>query len=177
VAPRGVRAPAGRLRPAPASKTAAFASGRDQRKVACSMRTLVLAALVTALVLGACAGSPWSPRTPAPPPTDATTLMLATAQPAEPLGAGVEWGCADALIGDVRVLRDESAVAFEWVSGGQVGLVWPRGFSAWLRDGEAEIIAPDGSRVAREGDVIRERLVGGGSEICGVDGVLYPPAS
>ncbi len=77
----------------------------------------------------------------------------------------------------VRVLRDGSAVAFEWVGGGQVGLVWPRGFSAWLRDGEAEIVAPDGSVIAREGDVIRERLVGVESGICEVDGVLYPPAS
>ena len=141
------------------------------------MRTLVLLALVTALALGACAGSPWSPRTPAPLPTDATTLMLSTEPPAEPLGADVEWGCADALIGDVRVLRDGSAVTFEWVSGGQVGLVWPRGFSAWLRAGNAEIVAPDGSVIAREGDVIRERLVGVESGICEVDGVLYPPAS
>jgi len=103
--------------------------------------------------------------------------MLATAPPAEPLGADVEWGCAEQLIGDVRVLRDGSAVAFEWVSGGHVDLVWPRGFSAWLRDGEAEIVAPDGSVIAREGDVIRERLVGVESGICEVDGVLYPPAS
>ncbi len=68
-------------------------------------------------------------------------------------------------------------MAFEWVGGGPVGLVWPRGFSAWLRDSNAEIVAPDGSLIAREGDVIRERLVGVESGICEVDGVLYPPAS
>ena len=56
-------------------------------------------------------------------------------------------------------------------------MVWPRGFSAWLRDGETEIVAPDGSAIAREGDVISERLVGVESGICQVDGVLYPPAS
>lgn len=110
-------------------------------------------------------------------PSGATPLVLTTAPPAEPLRAGVEWACAGALIGDVRVIRVESAVAFEWVEGGQVDLVWPRGFSAWLRDGETEIAAPDGSVIARDGDVISERLGGVESGICEVDGVLYPPAS
>lgn len=81
------------------------------------------------------------------------------------------------LIGDVRVTLVESAVAFERVEGGGVDLVWPRGFSAWLRDGETEIVAPDGSVIARDGDVISERLIGVESGICHLDGVLYPPAS
>jgi len=113
------------------------------------VRAMVLPSLLAALVLGACAGSPWSPRTPAPLPSEATALTLATAPPAEPLPAGVEWGCPDQLIGDVRVFRVGSAVAFEWVGAGQVDLVWPRGFSARLRDGETEIVAPDGSVIAR----------------------------
>ncbi len=140
-------------------------------------RATVIATLIGALALGACAGPQWSPRTPAPLPSGTMPLLLATAPPAGPLGAGVEWGCADQLLGDVRLIRHESAVAFERVEGGRVDLVWPRGFSAWLRDGETEIVAPDGSVIARDGDVISERLVGVESGICQVDGVLYPPAS
>ena len=141
------------------------------------MRAKAVSALVGAMVLGACAGSAWSPRTPAPVPSGATALALATAPAAEPLPAGVEWACPDALIGDVRVLRDQAAVVFEWTSGSRVDLVWPRGFSAWLRDERAEIIAPDGSIVAREGQIISERLTGTESGICAVDDVLYSPAS
>ncbi len=141
------------------------------------VRAMVLPSLLAALVLGACAGSPWSPRIPAPLPSDATALTLATAPQAAPLPAGVEWGCPDQLIGDVRVFRVGGAVAFEWVGAGQVDLVWPRGFSARLRHGATEIVAPDGSVIAREGDVISERLVGVESGICQVDGVFYQPAS
>ena len=161
----------------PPHSWAVLASGRERRKVARIMRAMLFAALVAALTLAACGGPQWSPRTPAPLPSGATPLLLPTAPPAEPLRAGVEWGCADMLIGDVRVIRVESAVAFERVEGGGVDLVWPRGFSAWLRDGETEIVAPDGSVIARDGDVISERLIGVESGICHLDGVLYPPAS
>ena len=158
-------------------KAITLASGRDRCKVAGMMPAKFVSAFVGAMVLGACAESAWSPRTPAPVPSGATALTLATAPAAEPLPTGVEWACPDALIGDVRVLRNEGAVVFEWTSGGRVDLVWPRGFSAWLRDARAEIIAPDGSIVAREGQVISERLTGTEVGICAVDGVLYPPAS
>lgn len=141
------------------------------------MRLIVLSAFLVAATLTACAGSAWSQRTPAPVPSDATPITLVTAPPTEPLPAGVEWACPDALIGDVRVLRNGGEVVFEWAFGGTVDLVWPRGFSAWVRDGKAEIIAPDGSLVASEGDVISERLTGTESGICAVDDVLYPPAS
>ncbi len=141
------------------------------------MRVVVLSAFLVALFLSACAGAPWSPRTPAPMPSDATALNLPTMPPAEPQPAGVEWTCPGMLIGDVRVLREGDSVAFEWVNGGPVRLVWPRGFTAWLRDHQAEIVAPDSSVIAREGDVIRERLGGLEDGICEVDGVIYPPAS
>lgn len=141
------------------------------------MRSTVFGAFLTAVILAACAGSAWSPRTPAPVPSDAAPITLATAPPAEPLPAGVEWACPGMLLGDVRVLRDGDEVTFEWAFGGAVDLVWPRGFSAWVRDGKAEIIAPDGSLVAREGDVISERLTGIETGICAIDDVLYEPAS
>lgn len=81
------------------------------------------------------------------------------------------------MVDDVRVLRDEGAVVFEWASGAPANLVLPRGFSAWLRNGQAEVVAPDGSVIAREGAVISERLTGTEGGICVVDYVLYPPAS
>jgi len=74
------------------------------------------------------------------------------------------------------MLRDGDAVAFEFLGGQSVHVVWPRGFSARLLDGRAELVAPDGSVVARDGDVL-DRLVGGTDAICEVNGVGYPPAS
>jgi hypothetical protein len=67
-------------------------------------------------------------------------------------------------------------VVFDYLSGGRVDLVWPRGFSAWLLDGRAEIVAPDGSVVLSEGDVFSD-IIGGVPNICEVNGVYYPPAS
>lgn len=141
------------------------------------MRSIFSSAVLVAVAMAACAGSAWSPRTPTPVPSDATPIRLATAPPAEPLPAGVEWACPSMLLGDVHVLRDGDEVVFESAFGGTVDLVWPRGFSAWVRDGNAEIVAPDGSLVAREGDVISERLTGMEEGICAVDDVLYEPAS
>lgn len=74
------------------------------------------------------------------------------------------------------MLRDGDAVTFEYLDGRPVDLVWPRGFSARLLEGQAEIVAPDGSVVARDGDEITG-LVGDTRDICQVDGITYPPAS
>jgi hypothetical protein len=141
------------------------------------MGSIVFSAVLVAVALTACAESAWSPRTPAPVPSGATPITLVAAPPAEPLPAGVEWACPSALLGDVRVLRDGDEIVFERAFGGMVDLVWPRGFSGWVRDGKAEIVAPDGSIVAREGDIISERLTGTEAGICAVDDVLFPPAS
>jgi len=86
-------------------------------------------------------------------------------------------GALTSCSGTFESFEVKASWPFERVEDGRVDLVWPRGFSAWLRDGETEIVAPDGSAIAREGDVISERLVGVESGICQVDGVLYPPAS
>jgi len=75
-------------------------------------------------------------------------------------------------------VRKGDAVVFETVAGERFDLVWPRGFSARLLDGQAEIVAPDGSVVAREGDELPSGTLGGpASDICEVNGVYYPPAS
>jgi hypothetical protein len=77
-------------------------------------------------------------------------------------------------------------VVFETLTGGRIAFVWPHGFSAWLLNGRAEIVAPDGSVLAREGDEIPPGTLAGASsgtlsepgfDICGVNGVYYPPAS
>jgi hypothetical protein len=86
----------------------------------------------------------------------------------------------------VHVLHDGDAVAFETVTGKRMDLVWPRGFSARLLDGRAEVVAPDGSVVAREGDELPSGTLGGspsgtlaepGFDICQVNSAYYPPAS
>jgi hypothetical protein len=61
-------------------------------------------------------------------------------------------------------------------------VIWPRGFSARIADGRAELVAPDGQVVGIEGETID--LAGGGRPpndeafvACTVAGVSYPPAS
>jgi hypothetical protein len=87
------------------------------------------------------------------------------------------WTCPGALINPVRMVRDGDAVSFEFLDGRPVDLVWPRGFSAWLLEGRAEIVAPDGSVVARDDGAEITGLVGDTRAICEVNGVAYPPAS
>lgn len=128
--------------------------------------------VVAVAALTACAQA--SPRTPAPLPSGATALLLETTAPATEYHEN--WACPAELINPVRMTRDGDRVAFEFLDGRAVDLVWPRGFSARLLDGRAEIVAPDGSIIAREGDVMSE-LVGDTREICEVNGVGYPPAS
>jgi hypothetical protein len=81
------------------------------------------------------------------------------------------------MFAPVRVVRDGDAVVLDLVGGGRFDLVWPRGFSARLQDGRAEIVTPDGSVVGREGDVLTDMLDGADGHICEVSGVFYRPAS
>jgi hypothetical protein len=59
-------------------------------------------------------------------------------------------------------------------------LVWPRGFSARLLDGRAELVGRDGSVIAREGDVLDGMSGGLGAtgdafHVCFVAGKGYDP--
>jgi hypothetical protein len=46
-------------------------------------------------------------------------------------------------------------------TGLKVTLLWPSGFTAWLVDGEAVLLASDGAEVAREGGPAIEDIGGG----------------
>lgn len=109
-------------------------------------------------------------------PSGATALALQTRPPATADESQPNWARPMALLGPFRMLRDGDAIAFEYLDGTAVELVFPRGFSARLLDGDAELVAPDGSVIAREGDELDE-LVGDTRDICTVNGVTYPPAS
>ena len=124
-------------------------------------------------------------RTPAPLPSGATALTLEVA-PLAASGPPPNWACAGATTETLRVVLDGGALAFETDTGERIDLVWPRGFSARLLDGRAEIVAPDGSVIAREGDEIADGTLSGsaagtqpgsGFDICGVNDVYYTPAS
>jgi hypothetical protein len=148
-------------------------------------------AICVALLVGAVACSvvpspSYAPtaRTSAPLPSGATALTLKIA-PAAASGPGPGWACAGATPVTVRVLHDGDAVVFEIGAGRQMDLIWPRGFSARLLDGRAEVAAADGTVVAREGDELPSGTLGGspsgtqakpGFDICEVNGVYYPPA-
>jgi hypothetical protein len=104
-------------------------------------------------------------------------MVLNTAAPVNS-GPGPAWACPESLIAPVRILRDNNAVVFQLASGdGRIDLVWPRGFSARLLSGRAEVVAPDGVVIGREGDVLSDMLAGVPSDICEINGVFYPPAS
>lgn len=106
------------------------------------------------LVLGPCR--------PAPLPPGATPLALLT-QPWRLWPPNLFPACPLALLLPIRVERYGGALVFTAVDSSEerVSVVWPSGFSARLLNDRAELIAPDGSVLAREGDVISN--IGGGS--------------
>lgn len=129
--------------------------------------------IVVVIALTACVHAA-RPRTPAPLPSGATAVELQTTPAASEYVEN--WACPAALLNPIRVRRDGDAIAFDTLDGTPVHLVWPRGFSARLFDNRIEIVAPDGTLIARDGDVL-DGLVGGADPICEVNGVTYPPAS
>ena len=111
----------------------------------------------------------------------ALPLGLAVEDPAPPLPSGASWACPFARAGPVRVARDGQMLVFTSLEGkSTVDLIWPRGFTARILDGRAELVARDGSVLAREGDVLDD--LGGGIgatgnafHVCFIAGKGYEP--
>ena len=111
----------------------------------------------------------------------ALPLGLAVEDPAPPLPSGAHWACAQARAGPARLAQDGQTIVFVSL-GAKItdDLVWPRGFTARLLDGRAELIGRDGSVIARDGDVLDG--IGGGVgatgdafHVCSVAGKGYDP--
>ena len=99
--------------------------------------------------------------------------------------------CPDALMEPVKVVRDGDRLTFVVVTqpgwpqdhvGEPRPVTWPRGFSARLLDGRGQLVAPDGSVVAGEGELLYGGIGGSGPlpgsfHVCTVGSTSYGPAS
>lgn len=105
-------------------------------------------------------------------PPGATPLTIQT-EPAP------RQGCPDAGLAPVRVTRSASELIFILVMNGSPrNIVWAYGFSARVVDGQAQLVAPDGTVVAREGDVISDAggglgLTGDAFHVCQIGSTMY----
>lgn len=113
-----------------------------------------------------------------PLPAGATALKLETQHP--PVFP-IMLGCPLALLSPVTVSHDRVAMAFlSEATKTAVKIAWPSGWSARLVGGKAELVKPDAVVFAREGDLIRNRLVGGRADdgtflVCSTDQVPSNP--
>jgi hypothetical protein len=109
--------------------------------------------LVAVALVGGAAVLLLGPSRPALLPANAEPLLLRT-QPWR-LWPPAGFGCGMAALTPIRVERDGGSMVFaDETSGNRLQVVWPNGYSARLMNGRAELIPPDGSVLAREGDVI-----------------------
>ena len=127
------------------------------RTVAIDFVVVMAAILVLSVWLGVGipnpGGSSSSAVTAAPP----IPLTLETdTGPTLPPGAAAACPQARYGSGPVRVSRNGSAMVFTSTI---EHLVWPRGYTAWVVDGLAELRSPTGEVVAHEGDLLE---LGGG---------------
>lgn len=91
---------------------------------------------------------------PAPLPDGATPLSLRT-QPPSWQFPFMPRACSIAALSPVRLVREEHALVFESVETGQrVPVLFPYGFGGRLVSARAELVAPEGVVLAREGSVL-----------------------
>jgi hypothetical protein len=89
------------------------------------------------------------------PGEEAESMTLRTAPPEEPLPSGVLRYCRTAGLAPVRMTHVDGDIVFVALDDGRaVSVVWPHGTAAWLVDGQAVLVWPDGTVVAREGDIL-----------------------
>jgi hypothetical protein len=117
-----------------------------------SARGFLALTLIGLLLVGCSPSAAYEWPTAARLPNGATALELRTEPPGPTAPPGS--GCP--------LLNKEGWLT---VQGGELVLgngdvVWPMGFSARLLSGKAELVAPDGTVVAREGDRL-DQLLGG----------------
>lgn len=98
-----------------------------------------------------------------------------------PTAGGIDT-CPDALMEQVTLGRDGNDLTFLLLDTGVPRpVIWPRGFSARLYLGRAELVAPDGKMIAADGDVL-DGIGGSGPlpdafSVCTVGSTTYGPAS
>lgn len=87
--------------------------------------------------------------------------------------------CPDSALEPVRMERSGSEIIFISVATNvQVLITWPNGSTGWLVDGKAELLAPDGTVVATEGQAIAGlggAGTGGRFHVCQINGHNYLP--
>jgi hypothetical protein len=135
---------------------------------------------VVGIVVIVLAGSAWLRYEIGAPASGAGPLTIQTEAKPTPLPSGAGWICPQAGGGPLRMeLSGSELVLISTANGAAVSIVWPYGFSARLVAGKAELLAPDGSVIAHDGDVLH---VGGGFgvsgdefHVCSVDGTIYWP--
>jgi hypothetical protein len=121
----------------------------------------VITVVIVAVALLALVAARPAPRAASLPP-NAEALGLAV-QPA-PLWTLPFGGCPTALIQPVRVARDANSLVFLATDDGtRRQLVWPAGFSARVVVGHAQLVTPNGSVYASEGDVLTS-LIGAAAD-------------
>jgi hypothetical protein len=137
--------------------------------------------VVLLLTVAACTNAGTPARTPYPLPSGALALSLPTQPPvATPISSG---GIACQLIGPERVTFDWDRAAHKvsfpfipWSDSKATAILWPRGFSAREYLGRAELVAPNGSVVARDGEQVPSVIGPDPEHICMVAGTEYQPA-
>jgi hypothetical protein len=146
-------------------------AGRWRRLLTGTPRVARFAAL--AVVILVVAGSVWFRYESGSSGAGGAGLTIETEAAPTPLPSGFIWACP--LNQSSLALKLERAGSdLEFIStttGKPLDVVWPYGFSARLHNGRAELLASDGTVVAREGDVLTGvvGLVG----VNGSDGALH----
>lgn len=150
----------------------------DAREGHAARLTIAVTGVAVALAVSACASDAWPARTPFPLPRDVATLPLSTAPAAGAKPPGAVWACESGRYVPVQLVWDRARGTASFVNeqGTAIELIWPRGFALRAAADRVDLVAPDGSAVARDGMWLSD-LGGGGGQVCQVNGVLYPPAN